>query len=325
MSQRTRVLAAFTAGMLLAVSLSAQAWAGRGRLSGVVQDQAGEPVEGASVQLTLAGAGPEAIQTNAKGRWARAGLGGGTWDVVVSMPGFVSMTHTAPVQEYAAPSDRVFLKTTLEAGQVSATDGSAAALEEDESGQEARALLEQGNGLLAAGDLSGAIAVFTEALPSLPDGGKAAVLVAIAQAQVEMEQDEEALQSLERALGHAPTNVDALRLTSRRLVALGRADEAQAYLDRMPEDQRADPEILVREGVALYNQNDFEAALEKLNVAVEGAPDWSEAWYFRGMANMATGRNAEAGADFARFLELEPEGERSEEARQFAEYLESLE
>lgn len=324
MNYRTRVAGAMLAGVLLATAAAAQAWAGRGRLSGTVQDAEGNPVEGASVQLTFGGAGPEAVSTNGKGRWARAGLGGGNWDVLVSKPGYVSTTHSALVQEYAAPADRVFLKTTLEVGAASATDGSAAALDDGEAAQAAREQLEQGNALLGAGDFEGAIQVFTGALDALPDGGKAAVLVAVAQAQVQLERDDEALASLERALTLAPSNVDALRLMSRRLTALGRGDEAQAYLDRMPEDQRADPEILVREGVALYNTNDFEGAIAKLDAAVAAAPDWSEAYYFRGLSNMAGGNNAAAAADFRRFLELEPEGEKAEEAKQFAEYLESL-
>ncbi len=324
MDYRTRVIGAVLAGALLAAAASAQAWAGRGRLSGTVQDADGNPVEGASIQLTLGGAGPDAVTTNGKGRWARAGLGGGNWDVLVSKAGYVSTTHSALVQEYASPADRVFLKTTLEAGAVSATDGSAAALDDGESAQAAREQLERGNDLLASGNYEGAIQVFTEALSSLPEGAKAAVLVAVAQAQVQLERDDEALASLERALAYAPSNVDALRLMSRRLTALGRGDEAQAYLDRMPEDQRADPEILVREGVALYNENDFEGAVAKLDAAVEAAPDWSEAYYFRGLSNMAAGRNEAAAADFRRLIELEPEGEKAEEAKQFAEYLESL-
>ena len=324
MNYKTRIAAWMLACALLASAASAQAWAGRGRLSGTVQDADGNPVEGASIQLTLNGAGPEAVSTNGKGRWARAGLGGGNWDVLVSKPGYASTTHTALVQEYAAPADRVFLRTTLEAGAASATDGSAAALDDGEAAQAAREQLEQGNNLLASGDYEEAIQVFTEALGALPEGAKAAVLVAVAQAQTQLGRDDEALASLEQALAYAPANVDALRLMSRRLTALGRGDEAQAYLERMPEDQRADPEILVREGVALYNQNDFEGALAKLNGAVEAAPDWADAFYFRGLANMAAGNNAEAASDFRRLLELEPEGEKAEEAKQFAEYLESL-
>ena len=320
---RTRVVGAMLAGVLVATVASAQVWAGRGRLSGTVQDADGNPVEGASVQLTLDGAGPEAFLTNQKGRWARAGLTGGSWDVLVSKQGYVSTSHTAQVMEYASASDRVFLKTTLEAGQA-APAGTAAALEDDESAQAAREMLVQGNDLLAIEDFEGAIQVFSDALTSLPDGAKAAVLVAIAQAQVQLERDDEALETLERALSYASSNVDALRLMSRRLTALGRADEAQAYIERMPEDQRADPEILVREGVELYNQNDFEGALAKLDAAVQAAPDWAEPYYFRGLANLAAGRNEAASADFRRLLELEPEGERAEEAKQFAEYLESL-
>ena len=72
------------------------------------------------------------------------------------------------------------------------------------------------------------------------------------------------------------------------------------------------------------NQNDFDSAIAKLDAAIEAAPDWAEAYYFRGLANMAAGKNDAAAEDFRRLLELEPEGERAGEAKQFAEYLESL-
>ncbi|MCY3970312.1 MAG: tetratricopeptide repeat protein [Acidobacteria bacterium] len=321
MSYRTRVAAAVMAGVLVATAASAQAWAGRGRLSGNVQDPDGNPVEGASVKLTLDGAGPDAAMTNRRGRWALAGVRSGNWIAHVSKAGYIPTEHEVYINEYATSSDRVTLRTTLEPGGPS--DG-AAGLAEDEAAQAARDLLEQGNDLIRQGDHEGAIAAFREALPSVPDASKAAVLVTIAGNQVSLERDEEAIESLKQALDLAPTNVDALQLMSRRLTAMGRAEEAKAYLERLPEDLQADPEILVREGVALYNQNDFAGSVSKLTTAIDAAPDWVEAYYFRGLANMAAGENAAAAADFRKLLELEPEGERAEEAKQFAEYLESL-
>ncbi len=322
MSYRTRVAGALVAGILLAAAVSAQAWAGRGRLSGTVQDPDGAPVAGASVKLTLDGTGPEEFLTNQKGRWARAGLAGGGWKVFVAKPGFIPTEHMTHVNEYATASDRVFLKTVLEPGE--ASTGESAALDDSEAAQAARELLERGNALIGEQDFEGAIQAFTEALPALSDGAKAAVLVTIAQNQARLERDDEALASLEQALGYAPTNVDALRLMSRRLTALGRSEEAQAYIERMPEDQRADPEILLREGVELYNQDDFEGARAKFDAAIEASPEWGDAYYYRGLANMASGQNAAAAADFRRLIELAPDDPKAEEAKQFAEYLESL-
>lgn len=321
MSYRTRVAAAFMAGVLVATAVSAQAWAGRGRLSGNVQDPDGNPVEGASVKLTLDGEGPDAAMSNRRGRWALAGVRSGNWIAHVSKSGYIPTEHEVYINEYATSSDRITLKTTLEPGAPS--DG-AAGLAEDEAAQAARELLEQGNDLIRQGDHEGAIAAFRDALPSVPDASKAAVLVTIAGNQVSLERDEEAIENLKQALELAPTNLDALQLMSRRLTAMGRAEEAKAYLERLPEDLQADPEILVREGVALYNQNDFAGSIAKLTTAIDAAPDWAEAYYFRGLANMAAGENSAAAADFRKLLELEPEGERAEEAKQFAEYLESL-
>ena len=322
MSYRIRIAAAGIAGLLLATLLSAQGWAGRGRLSGTVEDSEGNAVEGASIRLTLDGAGPEEVATNRRGRWVRAGLTSGEWIVLVSKPGFVPTEHTVTLNEYATGGDRPVLKTELE--PIGAGAAGTAALADDASAQAARGLLEQGNGLLAVEDFEGALAVFSEALPSLPDGAKASVLVIIAQTQARLERDDEAIANLEKALALAPENVDALRLMSRRLTVLGRSEEAQQYLERLPEDLRADPEILLREGVDLYNRNDFEGAVEKLTAAIEGEPEWADAYYYRGLARMAASQNEAAAADFRKLLELAPDGERAEEAKQFAEYLESL-
>ena len=324
MSYRTRVSIALLAGVLLATAVSAQVWAGRGRLSGTVEDPDGNPVEGASVKLTLEGAGPDDATTNRRGRWALAGLRSGDWTALVSKAGYIPTEHAVFINEYATSSDRVVLRTTLEPGGSSMTDGSAAGLVDDEAAEAARKLLESGNALIGQEDFEGAIAAFDGALPSLPDGAKAAVLITIAQNQVRLERDEEAVASLEQALALAPDNVNALQLMSRRLTVMGRAEEAKAFLERLPEDLQADPEILLREGVDLYNKNDLEGALAKFDALVEAAPDSADAYYYRGLANMATGQNEAAAADFRRLLELQPEGEKAEEAKQFAEYLESL-
>ncbi|MYI32248.1 MAG: tetratricopeptide repeat protein [Holophagales bacterium] len=290
---------------------------GGGRLSGTVEDSEGESVQGATVKLTMDGAGPDEVQTDRRGRWAKGGLRSGDWVVLVSKTGFVPTEHAVTINEYATGADRPVLKTQLRQAE-------GAGLTDDAGAQAARALLEQGNGLLAVEDFEGAITVFSEALPSLPDGARASVLVIIAQNQIRLERDDEAIANLEKALDLAPENVDALRLMSRRLTALGRSEEAQRYLARLPEDLQADPEILLREGVDLYNQNDFEGAVEKLTAAIEGEPDWADAYYYRGLARMAAGLNEAAAEDFRKLLELAPDGERAEEAKQFAEYLESL-
>ncbi|MXX75744.1 MAG: tetratricopeptide repeat protein [Holophagales bacterium] len=317
MSYRIRIATVGIAGLLLASVLSAQGWAGRGRLSGTVEDSEGKSVQGATVKLTMDGAGPDEVQTDRRGRWAKGGLRSGDWVVLVSKTGFVPTEHAVTINEYATGADRPVLKTQLRVAE-------AGGLTDDASSQAARELLEQGNGLLAVEDFEGAIEVFSEALPSLPDGAKASVLVIIAQNHARLDRDDEAIADLEKALALAPDNVDALRLMSRRLAALGRSEEAQQYLARLPEDLRADPEILLREGVDLYNQNDFEGAVEKLTAAIEGEPEWPDAYYYRGLARMAATQNEAAAEDFRKLIELAPDDPRAEEAKQFAEYLESL-
>ena len=82
----------------------AQDWAGRGRASGTVKDEDGNPVVGAQVKVFLRseenGPGPE--QTDEKGRFNFGGLAGGVWTVLIDADGYKPSQGEMHVTQFGA-------------------------------------------------------------------------------------------------------------------------------------------------------------------------------------------------------------------------------
>jgi tetratricopeptide (TPR) repeat protein len=142
-----------TVAGLLALPLSAQDWAGRGRAQGSVKDGAGNPIAGATVTLRPQGdesIGPDPITTNDKGQWSILGLAGGPWTVLVEKEGYKPAQgpyHVNPFQ--ASPA----LEVVLAANPFSSVT--------------------VGDELLEAGDFTGARAEYEKAIPNLDAVGAA--------------------------------------------------------------------------------------------------------------------------------------------------------
>lgn len=307
---------------LVATAASAQDWKGRGRVQGLVSDENGEPIDGATVTLRRGGAdgaGPEPLTTNKKGRWSYLGLTGGPWNVTIEYPGYAVSEGTMPVSEIGANE---LLRTSLDpASAVAAEDPAAAAALAAESA--ATEALTRAQSLLASGDRAGARAAMTEALESLDQAKHPQVLLAMAKSYVEDGDTAAAITTLENSLAIAPDDVESLKLISSILVNEGRQEEADAYMARLPEGAKIDPNALLNQGIQKYNGNDLDGALADFDAIVADYPDNADAYYYRGLVNMGKAQLEPAKADFRKMLELAPEHPNAGEAQQFLEYLES--
>jgi hypothetical protein len=81
-------------------ALLAQAWTGRARMQGEVDDPNGKPMEGAKVTLRMGDAGPAPLTTNAKGKWSILGLADGNWKVMIEKPGYVTSEGQVKISEF---------------------------------------------------------------------------------------------------------------------------------------------------------------------------------------------------------------------------------
>lgn len=129
-----------------------------------------------------------------------------------------------------------------------------------------------------------------------------------------------AIEAADRVLAVKPGSVEALTVQYEAYKALGDKARADQLLAQMTATS-ADPEVLYRQGVAMFNASNVEGAIAALRQALEQKPDHAGAHYTLGLALLGEGENAEAKQHLERFLALSPDHPDAETARQMLQHL----
>ena len=312
---------ALSVAALLALSLSApleaQDWSGRGRLNGSVTDEAGKPIEGANIKLRhedVPENGPADLKTDKKGKWSYLGLLGGNWTVTVTAEGYVPSEGIVKVNEFQ-PNPQVALKLR----KASAMQ---AAPEEDPKMKAAQEAIDKGDALLQEKKAAEALVEYQKALPLLEGANRRIILKRIATCQMVEGDDAAAIETLKSVLAEAPDDADSLRLIIDRLTVLKRDAEAAEYMAKLPQGASGvDPNTLLNMGINLYNENKIPEAMAKFEQVISVKPDWADGYYYRGLAYLVQGKNAEAKADFQTVLAKDPNHARAQECKDFIQEL----
>ncbi len=128
------------------------------------------------------------------------------------------------------------------------------------------------------------------------------ILRGIARTYYQEKQPEKAVDTLKQALALKPDDVESLRLIVNLLVATNREPEAQEYMARLPAGATVDPATLLNIGIKSYNEGKMPEALAEFDRVVKENPTLPDAYYYRGLVYLATGKTAEAKADFQKLL-----------------------
>ena len=183
--------------------------------------------------------------------------------------------------------------------------------------------LRLGDSYLQLGQHDKARATYEQALEGLGGEGRMQVLLAIARSYDMQDDRDAAIETVERILEEEPENVQALQLIADLLSRAGREDEAQAYLDRIPETEALPADMLLNQGIRFYNNGSMDEALENFDRVIQQDPSIADAYYYRGLVHLGKEQNAQAKADFQKHLELAPDSQYAGDVKQFLEYLES--
>jgi len=326
----------------------AQSWAGRGRIQGEVTDPSGKPIKGAKITLkspkdpTI---GPPTMTTDEKGKWSYLGLVGGTWTVAIEADGFVAAEGPAAVNEFGpSPAVRVKLnpitQEMLDAAKPKKNETKEAldkgnALVVEKKWPEARAEYEKA---LAKLDkeyhpmMLRAIAQtytgeqnYDKAIETLQQAlalqREAETLMMLAQTQYEAKKVDEAIATLKETATVSNDDPKVVKLLVDILVDAGKEDEAKVYMAKLPEGTKIDPASLLNIGIRQFNEGKTTEALASFDRVVAENPEMADAYYYRALAYMSSGKNKEAKADLQKLLSLDPNNKFAGDAKDFLKSL----
>jgi len=294
----------FLALILIALPASAQGWRGVGRISGVVKDEAGQPVEGVVVKAVLVGesGGPQ-TKTNKKGEWAFNGINGGQWNLDFEKPGFDLGKKTMSVEEHTInpPMPVTLKKAVIDPNVAIKADlNKAAELIQAQKYPEARAIYER------------ILAEHPEAYQVEPY---------IARTYYAEHNLDAAVEHLRNSLAKEPDNVDVKLLLANTLAEQGKAEESQQLIASIDEAKITNPATLLNIGIGMLNAKKPAEALTWFDKTIARFPEYPDAYYYRGITELQDGKNDAAKADLTKFVEMAPNAPEATTAKGILEKL----
>jgi tetratricopeptide (TPR) repeat protein len=288
---------------LVAFGLPALAVAQGARLQGVVLDEDGEPIAGATVTLANPSIGPErALTTEKNGRWAVLGLEAGTWNVDFEAEGFVARKISVSL---SALSNLKPLEIRLERA------GPPPELVE---------AADKGDAAFEAGRFAEALEHYENLLALRPDLGST-LHVKIARCYKEEGHYEKEVEHLQAALDANPDNHGVRTLLAMEVMDKGETERGLELLAAVDENQIASPDVFYNIGVSFLNQGRQGHAIEYFTKAVERDPTYTDGFFQRGLAYFGLQELEKAKGDLQKVQELAPGGPQAETAGKVLEQL----
>jgi tetratricopeptide (TPR) repeat protein len=324
----SHVRAALAAFLVFVVTLAigGAAAAQTGRVVGIVKDESGQPIKGATVAAENPDASPRSLTatTDDKGRFAMIGLRSGIWMLTVQAPGFLSQGGELPIRAAGAPSLNFSLKVDRAAAAFARARGDAKELQTE---------------LLAADQLYHAAqwdeaikkyqAIWTRTPPLV------AVNLQIGQAYRNKAADakardpradvrplyDQALTAYQGLLKADPTNARAKLGIAMTTLEQGDLPAAERMLDEAAHAADATTEVFYGLGEVKKAEGNMADATKAYERAAQMDPDWGKPMFALAQVALNEGDKARALSFFERVVAVDPV---SPEAAQSAAMVEQL-
>lgn len=298
---------AMVCSILIAVALllPAQDYKGKGRLSGIVTDEAGAPLEGVTVKLFNAMAqGGVTATTDKAGKWLAAWIRSGTWNVDFAKIGYAPKKISVDISENKKNPEIEITLSKIEG--LALTD-------------DIMERLGEGNDLFEKADFAGALAVYEKIIVDFPDAYP--IHMNIGNCHFAQEKYDLAEASYLKVLEKDPKMADAIIAIGNCYANRGDSDKAMEWYGKIEFEKIDDPIVLYNLGTNYYNSAKFEEALKFYRKAVEKQKNSLDALYQLGLTYLNLQKNAEAIAAFEEFLKIDAESEKAAQVKAFLEYL----
>ena len=298
--------------MLAAATVTPTALAQRGRLTGVVVDPEGNPIEGATVVAEQPDAYPPRFeqQSDAEGRFSMLGLASGSWTLTAEVEGYHPSSMRVRLRQSANPPATLEMARIKHPLVVRLGDEAFVGLDPDQIGQD-----------LAAGDDAyrnsrwqvaiDNYASIIERLPMLND-----LRMRIGNAQRELENYDEAIASFERAVAADPSLTEEVETTVGRIrMLMGDFDAAGDALAAAASGGGASREDLYNLGELEFVKGDVDAAAEWYEKAAAVDPNWGKPMFKLALVALNKGDMETAKTFFLQVVEKDPSSEEAAKAQ----------
>jgi len=285
----------------------AQDWRGAGRIPGMVVDEAGQPIQGATLKANCAErGGGTTIQSNKKGEWVLGGVVGCNWAFDVSAPGYETyqIMIRLPGESARLQPVKIPLKKAKAGG----------------ASPELQALAAKADAAYKEGRFADARAEYEKLLAVRPDLA-ATIHQQIGFSYVQEKQYAQAVESLEKVLAADPQNAQIRAIAAQAALEGRLVDKGRTLLAGLDESQIQSADVFFNMGINFFNAGETADAIAYLGKAIAKDPAHVDAYYRRALAYLGRGQTAEAKADLQKVVELQPEGEMTAMAKKALESL----
>ena len=292
-----------------------------GMVKGKVVDSANQIVEGATVILETKDSGARRfkVTTNKKGEYIQIGLQPGSWTITASKEGVGEAK--ADVRISLGASEQIDL--TLAKAGAGGAGGPAMSKEEAAKLDAMQKAFDEGIALTQAGKLDEAIAKFSAAKAINPDCFACQFNIGLSYAaKKDVPKAEEAFLAASALKPESPEPFNQMANLYNASKQYDKAAQMAAEASKRSAGAAgaggaASAESLFNQGVVLWNGQKYAEAKVQFEAAVKAKPDYADAHYWVGMANLNTGQMPAARASFEAYLKYAPTGQYAEQVKTF--------
>ena len=277
--------------MLFCVLFAASALAqskGNAKVNGKILDDQGKPAAGVLVRALKAGdAAPVEVKTNDKGEWKLENLATGSWNFEFLKEGFEPQRMTL---ELTKSNPAIDMKLT----KAAAVDPNA----------ELQAGMKQAMELQKGGKGDDARKIISDLMAKYPEAYRLNAF--IAQTYTEEKNYDKAIEHLKIVVDKEPADVDMKTFLAELYTMKGDKVEAQKILDSVDISQVKDPTVFINAAITMINSGRTDDAVALLDKLAKQFPTQSNILYYRGRANIAAKKYADAKVDLDKFVSTAP-------------------
>jgi len=318
-----KLIALLSILLFFSLQLHSQEGLGKGRISGKVKDEAGNPVKNAKITAQLLKKDVKLEATSdEKGEWAILGLGTGFWRITAAAKGYGPSDLEVNVRQLRKNPPIIFTLKKI-------TEITAMPVIEDETTVQ---LFEQGDQFFSEKKYDEAIAAYQEFLQKNPSVYK--IRINIGNCYKEKGEFDKALEQYSLVIAAAKKAEVDLKEDDASAKALAASGEiylkkedyetAQSYFLQAIEIYSKDETLAYNIGEIYFNSLKMDEAIKYFEMATQIREDWGKPYLKLGYVHLNKAEYSKSIEYFNKFLEIEPESPEAPTIRNLIPYLEKM-